>query len=50
MGSTQPSDLKPKTEIRSVGEGTRAGERALTGGSAVLATEKGGGLTGGAQR
>jgi hypothetical protein len=41
--STQPSDLKPSVEIRSSGEGACAGERALTGGLVVLATEKGAG-------
>jgi hypothetical protein len=50
MGSTQPFDLKPTTEIRSAGEGARVGERALTGGPTVSSTEKGGGLTSWAQR
>jgi hypothetical protein len=39
--STQPLDLKPMAEIRSADEGARAGERALTGGSAVSATKEG---------
>jgi hypothetical protein len=41
--STRPLDLKPTTEIRSTGEGTRGGERALTGGPTVSAIEKGAG-------
>jgi shikimate kinase len=44
IGSAQPLDLKSTVEIRSVDE------RTVTGGTAVSATEKGGGLTSRAQR
>jgi hypothetical protein len=49
IGSAQPLDLKSTAEIRSAGEGAGAGERTLTGGPTMSATEKGGGLTSRAQ-
>jgi hypothetical protein len=45
IGSAQPLDVKSTAEIRSAGKNARTGERTLTGGPTMSATEKGGELT-----